>query len=394
MVWLISRSSKQSPAQSLPPVTPQQTAAISAAAPPSKTDVKLNDAPEIFSSPTKATMTSQTDAARAIHAVAAQLVTNQDPTSAQAALAKLRSGLLNGRDRSETVSAIVQFLESGADAKTGLEFKVGPGHALSESPSLRVALLDWLSELDRDAAARYAQKVFADKRSADEWAVALRNYARGSQSDAQRLESWTLELLRHTPWRENPSAGFLEAFDTAVHLRSARFVPEFARLLETSVSTSLKHGAFVALDRLALAAPRDVLPQLAGNAVLAEKTGLRVALMARADVRDAQQLASVEAYLKRRDLGADELARFGGLFPNGNFFLSHNLLTEPATLHWKDSGERDLASLRQVRLWKTRGDLNHLSSTLAELDSRLARRVESAIRGGLLAGSTIGTEAR
>lgn len=352
----------------------------------------LNQPIENPSSSTNTPMPSTSALNDAIRTAAVDLAVSPDRATAHAVLAQLRSKL--EEDPMVAVAACLDFLESGADANTGLVFKVGPAHALSESPSLRVALLDWLGQMDRDAAAEYAEKILAEKRSSDEWAVALRNYANGSQPDPRRLEAWTREMLRHEPWLENPSAGFLEAFDTAVHLKRTGFVPELSRLFEPGHSQALTHASFVALDRLALAAPAEVLPEVAADHALAQQPGIRAALMTRADVRDPAQLATLEGYLKLRDLTREELEQFGGLFPNGNFFLSHNLLTEPARLDWTGSAARDLASLKQVQRWQSSPEFTQHSNILAELESRLTRRVQSAIRGGLLAENSIGTELR
>src|SRR5438093_7300200 len=50
----------------------------------------------------------------------------------------------------QLASAMIrEILDSGADAPTQLDFKVGPNGLLSEAPSLRVFLLDYLAQLDR-----------------------------------------------------------------------------------------------------------------------------------------------------------------------------------------------------------------------------------------------------
>lgn len=119
----------------------------------------------------------------------------------------------------EAGEAIRTFLDSQTDAPTGLGFRLGGGGALEEPPTLRAFLLDLLGELDPAVAAAYARVILSRMDSPDEWALALRNLARGDTSADARalLEQKTGELLRHEPWQQNPSSGYLEAFDAAVH---------------------------------------------------------------------------------------------------------------------------------------------------------------------------------
>ena len=108
-----------------------------------------------------------------------------DAPAARKLLAELR-GTLSGMPTREAVGLIRQFLDSKADVSTRLGFRIGPHGQLEDAPTLRVFLLDELARLDPAEAAGYAKVILASKDSPDEWAVALRNLARGDDSDAGR----------------------------------------------------------------------------------------------------------------------------------------------------------------------------------------------------------------
>jgi hypothetical protein len=126
---------------------------------------------------------------------------------------------LRNAPTNEAVTAIRKLLETKADVPTQQGFKINGTGFLDEAPTLRTLLLDELGRLDPAAAADYAKVVLATSDSPDEWAVALRNLARGDNTAQGRalLERKTGELLRQDSWQQNPSVGFLEAFDVAVY---------------------------------------------------------------------------------------------------------------------------------------------------------------------------------
>ncbi len=55
---------------------------------------------------------------------------------------------------------IQQWLNSGNDAPTRLDFKLSRDGSLKDAPTLRTFLLDQLAQLDPKAAAAYAEKIF------------------------------------------------------------------------------------------------------------------------------------------------------------------------------------------------------------------------------------------
>jgi hypothetical protein len=230
----------------------------------------------------------------------------------------------------------------------------------------------------------YALEILGRKDSADEWALALRNYARGPAPDGPLLEEKVVELLSHPPWLEHPSAGFLEAFDTPVFVGSLRFVPMLAPLIQHPPHRAVRKASWIALDRWVTGTRGDSLPELATGEALGGQPLLRAGLMARADVRDPAQRQAVERYLNRNDIQSAEFDKFAGLFPNANGFVSHNLLTGVQPFNPRDSVARDLASLHQVRAWRQASGFAAHAGRLARTEAHLHELLESAVVGGLL----------
>ena len=90
-------------------------------------------------------------------------------------------GQLQKLSRGEAVRQLLAF-GFGGGRRHGLALRGGAGRAADQAPTLRVAALDWLGEFDPAAAADMARQIFTSSGSADEWALALRNYYRQNQS--------------------------------------------------------------------------------------------------------------------------------------------------------------------------------------------------------------------
>ena len=278
---------------------------------------------------------------------------------------------------------LAAFLATRRDADLGGQFKVGPDGALTASPTLRVWLLNELSGIDRAEAAALAREVLSRPDSADEWAVALRCLALGEPSAEARalLKEKTLALLQHEAWQEQPSSGFLQAFDVAVYLRDADFAPVLSGLLRQTNQVAVAHAAFLALDRLVLAAPVANLRELQTNPDwLAGREGTRAGLFARADVTDASQRTILESYLLDARRSPGELSAFAATFPNASLFLSPNLLTRQATFDGATLLRRDLATLQVVRGWLGEPRFAAVREALRPIESRLAEYVSQAGR--------------
>jgi hypothetical protein len=269
---------------------------------------------------------------------------------------------------------IRQYLDSKSDAPTHLGFKLAADGSLDEAPTLRTFLLDELTRLNPASAADYATVVLAGMDSADEWAVALRSLALGDASITARtlLRQKTAAMLQYTPWQQNPSTGFLEAFDVAVYLGGTNLLPTLSSLLRQQDNPAVAHAAYLALDRLVISDPAPVLNALAAAPDLLQGRELtRANYFARADVRDPQQRQTLEIYLLDPRIGGAEIAAFAGVYPNVNFMISHNLLTQTPTPGRAALASRDAASLTVANQWLSDPRFANLKPELQIITARL-----------------------
>jgi hypothetical protein len=102
----------------------------------------------------------------------------------------------------------------------------------------------------------------------------------------------------------------------------------------------------------------------------------RANYFARGDVRDPQQRQILESYLSDPQVGAAELDAFAGVFPNANFMISANLLTQNQTPDHAALVARDAESLRLVQQWL--GD-PRFAQQRAALE-KMARRLQEFVR--------------
>ncbi|MBI4660467.1 MAG: hypothetical protein HY735_16645 [Verrucomicrobia bacterium] len=307
-----------------------------------------------------------------------------DPEKSRLLLEALKGNLLRPESKAEAIGAILGFLRSGEDAATGLAFRVGPKHALTEAPTLRTALLDWLGQLDSRAAADHSVQILAAMSSPEEYAVALRNFAQGRPEQRDELRNYFDRLASHGAWANQPTAGYLEAFDVVPHLADPAFINTLSPHLAPSAHHSLRHASLVALDRLVLANPKGSLHEMLRENALEDQPLLRASFLARADVRDRGQRELLEQYLLSSSLSERELDKFLRLFPNANRFASYNLLTESAGHSLADLAALDAAALERVREWQTQPRFSGLSPRLKQLENRLVEQVASAKRSGYL----------
>lgn len=268
-------------------------------------------------------------------------------------LADLRASLA-AMPAKEAVAAIRQMLDSKTDASTQLGFKLAKDGFLTEAPTLRTFLLDELGRLDPAAAADYAKVILASMDSPDEWAVALRNLARGDTStDGHNLlAEKTAAMLQNTAWQQNPSVGFLESFDVAVYLGGTSLMPALTEMVKRPDDPAISHAAFLTLDRLVINDPATALAALQADPGLMQgREATRADYFARADVRDPQQKTVLENYLLNPQISAAELDTFVGIFPNANYMISPNLLTPTPTPDRATLNARDAESLRVAQAW-------------------------------------------
>jgi len=311
--------------------------------------------------------------------IAAGLVNANDKAGRSQMLARLRELLATG-STNEISQAIRGLLDSKIDAPTGEEFKISDHRFLSQAPTLRTLLLDYLGQIDPAAAAQCARLILADKNSPDEWAVALRDLALGdSSADGHLLlQQKMAELLGYQPWQQNPSVGYLEAFDVAVYLGGTSLVPALADMVRQQDNPALANAAYLALDRLIIADPAALLAALLAQPSLMQgREQTRADYFARADVRDSQQRSLVESYLLNPQMSGIELQQFANVFPNGNFMVSNNLLTPKPLMDQPTLAARDAASLQAVQEWLADPRFANIRPQLQTIASRLAGFVQA-----------------
>ena len=219
-------------------------------------------------------------------------------------------------------AAIRRFLDSKTDASTRQGFKIGAKGFLNEAPTLRTFLLDYLGQIDPAAAAEYARVILNSKDSPDEWAVALRNLAMGDPSADGRalLQQKAGEMLQYGPWQQNPSTGYLEAFDVAVYLGGTSLVPALTELVRKQDNPAVAHAAYLALDRLAINESAALLGALAADPDLMQgREQTRANYFARADVRDPQQRQVLENLSARPSNQPAGIAAVRRAFPECQF---------------------------------------------------------------------------
>ena len=287
------------------------------------------------------------------------------------------------KQEAEYLTLIREFLDSKADAASGLGFKVGADGFLTEHPSLRVWLLDQLAQIDPAGAASYAKTILSSSGSPDEWAIALRTFAKtdatpeGREFLTERLNA----LLTHEAWLREPSVGFLEAFDVAVHLGGTKLIPTLAGLVRKTDNQAAAHAAFLALDRLTIAAPATTLSTLQASPDLMQgREATRANYFARADAREEAQRQVLESYLLNPALSEAELEKFAGLYPSANYMVSHNLLTRSITPDRAWLTARDAEALRHVRQMLADGRFTSIKPRLQAIERRLEMFVQQAAR--------------
>ena len=306
----------------------------------------------------------------------------KDGAESRSMLAQLAEELRRVSAR-EAADAIGRFLDSRRDAATRLSFRIEKGGNLGEAPTFRTWLLDQLGRLNPPAAAEMARTILATPDSADEWAVALRDFARvqTSPEDKDYLQQRLAALLRDPRWQQEQSIGWLEAFDVAVHVKATHLTPDFARMITRldAKDRPAAHAAFLTLDRLVQAEPATVLGQLqADPELLAGRELTRADYFARADVRDPEQRALLEQYLLDERRQPEELAKFAGTYPSGNYMVSDNLLTSVATPGQSQITESDRAALAVAEEWLTDPRFARLRPQLMVIRHRLRTFVQQA----------------
>jgi len=302
------------------------------------------------------------------------------PDESRQSLQDLRTSLL-AMPKDEALAMIRSFLASGNDHATGLSFDIARDGSLNEWPTFRTFLLDVLSSIDPVTAAAIGREILASPTNPDEWALALRNVARGEplEQSAAFLQSKTEELITNPAWQADPSIGYLNAFDVLVHIGATGSTPLLSDLVQRKDRKDLAHAGFLTIDRLVQRQPADLLGRLAEDRALqASRPEMVAQQFARADVRDPEQREILRGWLLDPARTSMELRSFAGVYPNNNRFVSNNLLTVEPAQSGDDLATHDHAALLTVSAWA--GDpafqpvREHLAVMLSRLEEFVSQR--------------------
>lgn len=263
------------------------------------------------------------------------------------------------------------LLETGDDAATGLDFKVGAHGFLAGWPTARVFLLDVLAASDPEMAPVIARKILDETASADEFAVAMRSLTRegmGRADDAELLTRFG-QMLEHPDWQN--SRGFAEALDLARLVGS----PEAARQLATWQGNP--RMKVMAMDEFAADHPQAMLDILNNQPALTGAT--RANLMARADPADPRQLDAVDTYFKNPELTDSEAVAFLNSFPLRSTTTGFRLYAgTPSPYTYQRIAAGDRAAMARVKNWADDPALEKHQAGIQALQGRLASWVEQA----------------
>lgn len=260
--------------------------------------------------------------------------TGLNPAQAADLLRTLREGIRQAPE-DEAAAAILGFLKSRDDAATGLPFTVGPEGMMGTAPTLRLALLDLLPSLDPMASLELARAIMQQRTSPDEYAISLRNMAWNDLDGDLRdeLSGRFMDLL-DTPWLDEPSPGFLEAFDISVEVGGSAMFDRMASLAREAMEKSnpmASQAAFMSMDRMVVRDPALLTSALAQDPAWMDfAPQQRASLASRLDITDPAQKELFTRYLSSAH-APGELEYFSKLFPNQNYLHGHRLVTGDET---------------------------------------------------------------
>lgn len=285
-------------------------------------------------------------------------------------------------------AAIVAYLDSGSDAATGLGFTLANGGILDAAPTVRTAMLDLLAQIDPGVSVDYARRIFESSPSSDEWALAMRNVGWQNQdrSHSPELRRQLQRMLDNPTWLANPTPGFFEAFDVAVHLGGVEEITTMASVVRLEdqngnrVENGATHAAMLAIDRIVASNPTTTLPALANDPeLLSWSPEHRAGLLARADVRDPAQRAALEQYLATLSSRPEELATFTALFPNRNGTLGNALISTPLPeVPHEDLLAGDRAARALLLEWSNSNRFPGIHTNLRQITDRIGGFLESS----------------
>jgi hypothetical protein len=314
------------------------------------------------------------------------LLAAKTASDAKAAWMAARQELLSHPNGSQALSAILSALEGGADLQLESRFKVGANGELLEAPSLRVYLLDLLAQIDNKEAARYARLLLDQSASSDEWAIAMRNYAWGTDNASSDpfLRSKTQELISNQTWINNPTAGFLEAFDFVPYTGDPDLIAPLADLTHRDPQDPVRRAAFLALARFITDDSSAGLKAVARAEQQQLFSPLRADTMARADFTKADDIEIVRQYLLNQAIDPQEYAIFANSFPHGGQFAGATIATSFKPLSIPELAKRDAQALKIFGAWLQDPVFEPRRAELLRIHNKLERLNQSAVAGGYL----------
>lgn len=282
--------------------------------------------------------------------------------------------MLGSMPPEEAVTWIKAFLSKGDDKSTGLSFVIGKGGTLEEWPTFRTFLIDTLYSIDPAAATVISREILSAPTIADEWALALRNIGKNALTPetSAYLVSKTEELIKNKEWQENPSIGYLNAFDILVATDATTSTPLLSDLIQRKDRKDLAHAGFLTLDRLVQRQPVDMLEQLSTDMELQKSRPEMVSQQfARADIRDESQREILKTWILDPARTPTELRSFSGVYPNNNKFISNNLLTTESGQSGADLIAHDRAALAIITSWANNPEFQPVNEYLITMIQRL-----------------------
>lgn len=297
------------------------------------------------------------------------VLNNPGITDKASALKALRESLAK-MDPAAGIAVVRQFLSNGRDAVTGERFKIGSGGILTSAPTLRTLLMDqlgsWSNQTHTADAAEVGRQVLDTKGSPDEWAVSLRNVAWNDPAGSKELlAAKARDLITYQPWQQSPTAGYMEAFDSAAYSGDPTLLEVLAPLGKDP--SPVQQPALVAIDRLSAMAPGAVADYLNAHPdLLSDRPLMRADYMGKVDLSDAAQKAEAEAYLQRADVTLPEKTKFLERLGVPAGFISNNLLTPPSPPAMPLIERRALVN-QTAASWLQSGQYPTLQATLQTL---------------------------
>ena len=287
-------------------------------------------------------------------------------------------GALDERTPGDRLAILGRFFASRADVDLRLPLVPGPNRTLQAWPTLRVALFEYLALRDAEAARVLAESWIQSRPDHPaEWAVALRELIAGKEASTwlPAMRPRISALLTDEVWVAQHPPGWAEALDIVAAGKAVEFLPQLARLANRDQPRAVQYAAHDALQGLTGTAPALVLEALnLDTSLLANNSGLRAGIFARADVRVPEQLRALEVYLGRPDVMAGERAKFTAQFPHHLASAMPRLFTQMQVQSPEDMAAQDRATIEQIDRWLADDHFAVWRKSFEHVRSRLSAR--------------------